>query len=128
MCEKEELDLTTEEIQLEELTPKLSTSLRDATRTLSKNSEYEQQTDNPSCRPTIAVASFDKSEQANKPKQPKFQSIEDLIDMVLVDPGIMATDSLPTVYRTEIKMRSWRFPWRTAGTRFTKPAIADWWS
>ena len=121
VCEKEELDLTTEEIEHEEPTPKLSTLL------LNK-SEYEQQTDNPSCRPTIAVASFDKSEQANKPKQPKFQSIEDLIDMVLVDPGIMATDSLPTVYRTEIKMRSWRFPWRTAGTRFTKPAIADWWS
>ena len=61
-----------------------------------------------------AVASFEKSEQSNKPKQPKFQSIEDLIDMVLVDPSIMATDSLPTVYRTEIKMRNWRFPWRTA--------------
>ncbi|MEH2120565.1 hypothetical protein [Nostoc sp.] len=129
VCEKEELDLTTKEIELEEPTPekpslekptpeeptpKLSTSLRDATRTLLKNSEYKQQTDNPSCRPTIAVGSFDKSEQYNKPNKPKFQSIEDLIDMVLVDPSIMATDSLPAVYRTEIKMRSWRFPWRTA--------------
>jgi hypothetical protein len=49
VCEKEELDLTTEEIELEEPTPEkpsleeptpqLPTSLRDATRTLSKNSE-----------------------------------------------------------------------------------------
>ncbi len=107
VCEKEELDLTTEKIEHEEPTPKLSTLL------LNK-SESSQQTDNPSCRPTIAAESFDKNEQANKPKQPKFQSIEDLIDMVLVDPSIMATDSLPAVYRTEIKMRNWRFPWRTA--------------
>ena len=83
VCEKEELDLTTEKIEHEEPTPKLSTSLRDAARTLLKNSKYEQQTDNPSCRPTIAAVSFDKNEQSNKPKQPKFQSIEDLIDMVL---------------------------------------------
>jgi hypothetical protein len=105
--EKEELDLTTEKIELEEPTPKLSPSL------LNK-SESTQQTDNPSCRPTLAAVSFDKNEQSNKLKKPKFQSIEDLIDMVLVDPSIMATDSLPAVYRTEIKMRNWRFPWRTA--------------
>ncbi|QFS52649.1 hypothetical protein GXM_10404 [Nostoc sphaeroides CCNUC1] len=112
VCEKEELDLTTKEIELEkpsleEPTPQLPTSL-------SKKSEYEQQTDNPSRGSTIAALSFDKNEQSNKPKKPKFQSIEDLVDMVLVDPSIMATDSLPAVYRTEIKMRGWRFPWRTA--------------
>ncbi|MEH2076502.1 MAG: helix-turn-helix domain-containing protein [Nostoc sp.] len=107
VCEKEELDLTTKEIELKEPTPKLSTSLL-------KKSESLQQTDNPSCRPTIAAVSFDKNEQSNKLKKPKFQSIEDLIDMVLLDPSIMATDSLPAVYRTEIKMRNWRFPWRTS--------------
>ncbi|MEH2164680.1 MAG: hypothetical protein V7K38_27405 [Nostoc sp.] len=122
VCEKEELDLTTKEIQLEEPTPE-KPSLEKPTpeeptpkqlTSLSKNSESLQQTDNPSCRPTIAVGSFDKNEQSNKLKKPKFQSIEDLIDMVLVDPSIMATDSLPAVYRAEIKMRNWRFPWRTA--------------
>ena len=25
----------------------------------------------------------------------------------------MASDALPTVYKSEIKMRGWRFPWRT---------------
>jgi hypothetical protein len=68
VCEKEELDLTTKQIELEEPTPekpsfeeptpKLSTSL------LNK-SESSLQTDNPSCRPTIAVGSFDKNEQSN---------------------------------------------------------------
>ncbi|MBN4004251.1 hypothetical protein [Nostoc sp. LPT] len=122
VCEKEELDLTAKEIELEEPTPEKPTPEKptpeEPTPKLStlllKNSEYKQQTDNPSCRSTIAAGSFYKNEQSNKQKLPKFQSIEDLIDMVLVDPSIMATDSLPAVYRTEIKMRSWRFPWRTA--------------
>ncbi|BDI20477.1 hypothetical protein ANSO36C_62790 (plasmid) [Nostoc cf. commune SO-36] len=115
VCETEQLNLekpTPEKPSLEEPTPEEPTPKQ--LTSLSKNSESSQQTDNPSCRPTIAVGSFDKNEQSNNPKQPKFQSIEDLIDMVLVDPSIMATDSLPTVYRTEIKMRNWRFPWRTA--------------
>ncbi|MGF2037247.1 MAG: hypothetical protein RMZ43_018325 [Nostoc sp. CmiVER01] len=116
VCEKEELDLTTKEIELEEPTPEKS-SLEESTpqqpTSLLNKSESSLQTDNPSCRPTIAVGSFDKNEQSNKSNKPKFQSIEDFIDMVLVDPSIMATDSLPAVYKTEIKMRSWRFPWRT---------------
>jgi hypothetical protein len=105
VCEKEELDLTTKEIKHEEPTPQQPALLL-------KKSESSQQTD-PSRGSTIAALSFDKNEQSNKPKKSKFQSIEDLVDMVLVDPSIMATDSLPAVYRTEIKMRGWRFPWRT---------------
>ncbi|HYW21198.1 MAG TPA: hypothetical protein VE956_18245 [Nodularia sp. (in: cyanobacteria)] len=58
VCEKEELDLTTKQIELEEPTLQQPTSL------LNK-SESSLQTDNPSCRPTIAVGSFDKNEQSN---------------------------------------------------------------
>ncbi len=115
VCETEQLNLekpTPEKPSLEESTPEESTPQQPAS--LSKNSESLQQTDNPSKGSTIAAGSFDKNEQSNNLKKPKFQSIEDLVDMVLVDPSIMATDSLPAVYRTEIKMRGWRFPWRTA--------------
>ncbi|WP_225892593.1 hypothetical protein [Nostoc sphaeroides] len=65
VCEKEKLVLTTKEIELEESTPQQPTSLRDAARTLLKKSESSQQTDNPSCRSTIAAGSFEKSEQSN---------------------------------------------------------------
>ncbi|BBD70608.1 hypothetical protein NIES4072_69750 [Nostoc commune NIES-4072] len=58
VCEKEELDLITEGIEHKEPTPKLSTLLL-------KNSKSLQQTDNPSCRPTIAGGSFEKTEQLN---------------------------------------------------------------
>ncbi|MBD2520362.1 hypothetical protein H6G93_36585 [Nostoc sp. FACHB-973] len=72
------------------------------------------QTDNPSCRPTIAAGSFDKNEQSNnKLSKQKFQSIEDLLNQVLLDPSIMASEPLPAVYKSEIKLRGWRFPWRT---------------
>lgn len=72
------------------------------------------QPDKPSCRPTIAAVSFDKAEQSNKTAtRSKFQSIGDLINQVLLDPGIMASDPLPAVYKSEIKLRGWRFPWRT---------------
>lgn len=71
------------------------------------------QTDIPSCEPTMARL-FDKNEQTNsEPHKQKFQSIEDLLNQVLLDPGIMASDPLPAVYRSEIKLRGWRFPWRT---------------
>ncbi|WP_414573803.1 hypothetical protein [Nostoc sp. CCY 9925] len=82
---------------------------------LSNQSEYEHQIDIPSCRPTIAAGLFDKNEQANKkPSKPKFQSIDDLLNHILLDPGILASEPLPAVYRNEIKLRSWRFPWRTS--------------
>ncbi|MBN3885041.1 MAG: helix-turn-helix domain-containing protein [Nostoc sp. JL34] len=115
VCETEQLNLeklTPEKPRLEESTPEEPTPQLPAS--LSKKSESSQQTDNPSRGSTIGASSFDKNEQSNNLKKPKFQSIEDLVDMVLVDPSIMATDSLPAVYRTEIKMRGWRFPWRTA--------------
>ncbi|MCC5664866.1 hypothetical protein LC653_13290 [Nostoc sp. CHAB 5784] len=63
VCEKEELDLTTEEIELEKPTPEEPT-LQQLTSLL-KKSEPSQQTDNTSCRSTIAAGSFEKSEQAN---------------------------------------------------------------
>ncbi|MGF1988858.1 MAG: helix-turn-helix domain-containing protein [Nostoc sp. ZfuVER08] len=82
---------------------------------LSTKSESSHQTDQPSCRPTMAGALFDKNEQVNnKPSKPKFQSVEDLLNQILLDPGIMASDPLPAVYKSEIKLRGWRFPWRTA--------------
>ncbi|WP_226889756.1 hypothetical protein [Nostoc sp. MG11] len=88
---------------------------------LLNKSESSQQTDNPSCGISIAAELFDyieitnntESNQASKPKSVKFQSIEDLIDQILLDPSVMASDSLPAVYKSEIKMRGWRFPWRT---------------
>lgn len=68
VCEKEELDLTTKEIELEEPTPE-KPSFEESTpklfTSLLNKSESLQQTDNPSCRPTIAVGSFDKNEQSN---------------------------------------------------------------
>ncbi|MBD6620841.1 hypothetical protein FNW02_35100 [Komarekiella sp. 'clone 1'] len=115
VCETEQTNLLEQVNQSqEEPTPQQLTSLL-------KKSEYKQQTDNPSCGLSIAAGSFDKVEQVNKaesnqasePKRVKFQSIEDLIDQILLDPSIMASDSLPAVYKSEIKMRGWRFPWRT---------------
>jgi hypothetical protein len=68
VCEKEELDLTTKEIELEKPTPEEPTlqqpTLQQPTSLL-KKSESSQQTDNPSRGSTIAAGSFDKSEQAN---------------------------------------------------------------
>ncbi|YAF99345.1 MAG: helix-turn-helix domain-containing protein (plasmid) [Nodularia sp. CChRGM 3473] len=80
---------------------------------LSIKPESSSQTDKPSCG-AILAGSFDKREQTNKgATKKKFQSIEDLLNQVLLDPGIMASDPLPAVYKSEIKLRGWRFPWRT---------------
>jgi hypothetical protein len=63
---------------------------------------------------SIIAGSFDNHEQTNnKPPKRRFDSIEDLLNQVLLDPGIMASDALPAVYKNEIKLRSMRFPWRT---------------
>ncbi|MHC5595456.1 MAG: hypothetical protein ACYTXC_05740 [Nostoc sp.] len=109
MCEKEELDLTTEEIELEEPTPQQPTSL-------SKNSESSQQTDNPSRGSTIAAGSFDKSEQSNKPQltcpYKTAQNVKELIDAWLTDPTAMSDDSLPLLVRDSIKWNRWVLPWR----------------
>ncbi|WP_392529953.1 hypothetical protein [Nostoc sp. C117] len=124
VCEKEELDLTTKEVELEEATSK-KPSLEEPTpekptpqqpTSLLKNSGSLQQTNNTSRGSTIAAGLFDKkNEQANKkPSKPKFQSIDDLLNHILLDPGILASEPLPAVYRNEIKLRSWRFPWRTS--------------
>ena len=126
VCEKEELDLTTKEIELEEPslekptpeepTPQLPTSLRDATRTLSKNSESSQQTDNPSSGSTIAAGSFEKSEQSNKLQitcpYKTARNVKELIDAWLTDPTAMSDDSLPLLVRETIKWNCWVLPWR----------------
>jgi len=107
LCVSEETDLE----QLNQDSEPIPQSLT----SLSTKSGLSHQIDNPSCRPTMAGALFDKNEQANnKPSKLKFQSVEDLLNLVLLDPGIMASDPLPAVYRSEIKLRGWRFPWRTA--------------
>ncbi|MHC5830023.1 MAG: hypothetical protein ACYT04_82370, partial [Nostoc sp.] len=70
VCEKEKLDLTTEEIELEKPTPEkpsLEESTQQLPASLSKNPESSQQTDNPSRGSTIATGSFEKTEQADKP-------------------------------------------------------------
>ncbi|MDZ7970703.1 MAG: hypothetical protein RM368_38240 [Nostoc sp. DedSLP03] len=111
VCEKEELDLTTKEIELEEPTPKQLISL-------SKNSDSSQQTDNPSCRPTIAAGSFEKSEQSNKKLQltclyKAARNVEELIDAWLTDPTAMSDDSVPLLVRETIKWNCWVLPWRS---------------
>ncbi|MBD2683259.1 MULTISPECIES: helix-turn-helix domain-containing protein [Nostoc] len=103
--ETKQTNPTSQQIQ-EQVTPDSSSSLL-------KKSETSHQTQNPASRST-APALFDNPEQMNKAKKPKLQSIEDLLNQVLLDPGIMASDPLPAVYRSEIKLRGWRFPWRTA--------------
>ncbi|WP_292854193.1 hypothetical protein [Nostoc sp. NMS8] len=116
VCEKEELDLTTEEIELEEPTPQQPTSLRDATRTLLKNPESLQQTDNTSRGSTIASGSFDKSEQSNKPQltcpYKTARNVKELIDAWLTDPTAMSDDSVPLLVRETIKWNCWVLPWR----------------
>ncbi|MEJ1930569.1 helix-turn-helix domain-containing protein, partial [Nostoc sp. NIES-2111] len=99
------LELTSLQNQ-EQPTPKSLTLL------LNK-SESLPQTENLSSGSNIPAGSFDKVEQANKQPQKKFNSVEDLLNQVLLDPGIMASESLPAVYKNEIKLRAWRFPWRT---------------
>ncbi|WP_179076293.1 hypothetical protein [Nostoc sp. C057] len=110
VCEKEELDLTTKEIELEEPTPELPTSL-------SKNSESSQQTDNPSRGSTIAGGSFEKSEQSNKPQltcpYKTAKNVKELIDAWLTDPTAMSDDCVPLLVRDSIKWNRWVLPWRS---------------
>ncbi|MBD2536432.1 hypothetical protein H6G97_47015 [Nostoc flagelliforme FACHB-838] len=120
VCEETNLDLQPN--QEEEPIPESSSSqsnqeepIPESLTSLSNQSETLHQTDIPSCRPTIAAGLFDKNEQANKkPSKPRFQSIDDLLNHILLDPGILASEPLPAVYRNEIKLRCWRFPWRTS--------------
>ncbi|MEJ6485547.1 hypothetical protein N0Y54_30320 [Nostoc punctiforme UO1] len=134
MCEETNLDLqpnqeeepipesSSSQSNQEEPIPESSSSqsnqeepIPESLTSLSNQSETLHQTDIPSCRPTIAAGLFDKNEQANKkPSKPRFQSIDDLLNHILLDPGILASEPLPAVYRNEIKLRSWRFPWRTS--------------
>ncbi|ACC85256.1 hypothetical protein [Nostoc punctiforme] len=124
VCEKEELDLTTKEIELEEPTPE-KPSLEESTpeeptpqqpTSLLKNSESLQQTDNPSRGSTIAAESFEKSEQANKLQltcpYKTAQNVKELIDAWLTDPTAMSDDSLPLLVRETIKWNRWVLPWR----------------
>ncbi|MHC0067472.1 hypothetical protein ACWATR_31990 [Nostoc sp. UIC 10890] len=120
VCEKEELDLTTKEIELEEPslekptpeepTPQQPTSLL-------KNCESSQQTDNPSCRSTIAGGSFEKCEQANKPQltcpYKTAKNVKELIDAWLTDPTAMSDDCVPLIVRDSIKWNRWVLPWRS---------------
>ncbi|MCC5633500.1 hypothetical protein LC613_39235 [Nostoc sphaeroides CHAB 2801] len=119
VCEKEELDLTTEEIELEEPTPE-KPSLEEPTlqqpTSLSKNSESLQQTDNTSRGSTIAGGSFDKSEQSNKLQltcpYKTARNVKELIDAWLTDPTAMSDDCVPLLVRDSIKWNRWVLPWR----------------
>ncbi|MBG1268738.1 hypothetical protein [Nostoc sp. WHI] len=119
VCEKEKLDLTTEEIELEKPTPE-KPSLEESTlqlpASLSKKSESSQQTDNPSRGSTIAAGLFEKSEQSNKPQltcpYKTARNVEELIDAWLTDPTAMSDDSLPLLVRETIKWNRWVLPWR----------------
>ncbi|HYW18114.1 MAG TPA: helix-turn-helix domain-containing protein [Nodularia sp. (in: cyanobacteria)] len=112
VCETEQTELTEQPRQpeLEEPTPQQLTSLL-------KNSEFSQQTDNPSCRPTIAAGSFEKSEQSNKPQltcpYKTAKNVKELIDAWLTDPAAMSDDSVPLLVRDSIKWNRWVLPWRS---------------
>ncbi len=114
VCEKEELDLTTKEIGLEE--PSLEEPIPQQPTSLLKNSESSQQTDNPSRGSTIAGGSFEKSEQSNKLQitcpYKTAQNVKELIDTWLTDPTAMSDDSLPLLVRETIKWKCWVLPWR----------------
>ncbi|MDZ8140778.1 MAG: helix-turn-helix domain-containing protein [Nostoc sp. DedQUE04] len=112
VCETEQTELTEQPRQpeLEEPTPQQPTSL-------SKNSEYEQQTDNPSRGSTIAAGSFEKSEQSNKPQltcpYKTAQNVKELIDAWITDPTAFADDFVPLVVREKIKWNRWVLPWHS---------------
>ncbi|MBN3948827.1 MAG: hypothetical protein HWQ38_21140 [Nostoc sp. NMS7] len=122
--EKEELDLTTEEIELEKPTPEESTSEEPTSEeptpqqptSLLKNSESSQQTDNPSRGSTIAAGSFEKSEQSNKLQltcpYKTARNVKELIDAWLTDPTAMSDDCVPLLVRDSIKWNCWVLPWR----------------
>ncbi|WP_265277590.1 hypothetical protein [Nostoc sp. KVJ3] len=114
VCEKEEVDLTTKEIELEK--PNLEEPTPQQPALLSKNSESSQQTDNPSSGSTIAPGSFDKSEQSNKPQltcpYKTARNVKELIDAWLTDPTAMSDDCVPLLVRDSIKWNCWVLPWR----------------
>ncbi|WP_335116823.1 hypothetical protein [Nostoc sp.] len=91
-------------------TPQLPTSL-------SKNSEFSQQTDNPSRGHNTAAWSFDKSEQTNKLQltcpYKTAQNVKELIDAWLTDPTAMSDDCVPLKVRDSIKWNRWVLPWRS---------------
>ncbi|WP_228058601.1 hypothetical protein [Nostoc sp. LEGE 12447] len=124
VCEKEELDLTTEEIEIEEPIPE-KPSLEESTpeeptlqqpTSLLKKSESSQQTDNPSRGSTIAAGSFEKAEQSNKPQltcpYKTARNVKELIDAWLTDPTAMSDDCVPLLVRDSIKWNRWVLPWR----------------
>lgn len=111
VCETEQTELTEQPRQpeLEEPTPQLPALLL-------KKSESSQQTDNPSRGSTIAVGSFDKSEQSNKPQltcpYKTARNVKELIDAWLTDPTAMSDDCVPLLVRDSIKWNCWVLPWR----------------
>ncbi|MBD2527426.1 hypothetical protein H6G86_34865 [Nostoc sp. FACHB-133] len=120
VCEKEELDLTTEEIELEEPSLEKPTPEEPTLQlptSLSKNFESSQQTDNPSSGSTIAAGSFEKSEQANKPQltcpYKTARNVKELIDAWITDPTAFADDFVPLVVREKIKWNRWVLPWHS---------------
>ncbi|MFW9259269.1 hypothetical protein [Nostoc sp. CALU 546] len=122
VCETEQLNLekpTPEKPSLEESTPEESTSEEPTPQqptSLLKNSESLQQTDNTSCRSTIAAGSFGKSEQSNKPQltcpYKTARNVKELIDAWLTDPTAMSDDCVPLLVRDSIKWNRWVLPWR----------------
>ena len=43
----------------------------------------------------------------------KWDSVESLIESILVDPYLAATDPIPSVCRSDMRLRGWLFPWRS---------------
>jgi hypothetical protein len=43
----------------------------------------------------------------------KWESVESLIESILVDPYIEPTDSIPSAVKSEMRSRGWLFPWRS---------------
>ncbi|MEH2003231.1 MAG: hypothetical protein V7L00_31675 [Nostoc sp.] len=84
---------------------------------MSKKSESSQQTDNTSCRSTIAAGSFEKSEQSNKPQltcpYKTARNVKELIDAWITDPTAMSDDCVPLLVRDSIKWNRWVLPWHS---------------
>ena len=115
VCEKEELDLTTKEIELEK--PNLEEPTPQQPASLLKNSDSSQQTDNTSCRSTIAAGLFGFTEQPNNKLQltcpyKTARNVKELIDAWLTDPTAMSDDCVPLLVRDSIKWNRWVLPWR----------------
>ncbi|MBD2505103.1 hypothetical protein [Anabaena azotica] len=113
VCDPTQNDLTPRQ-NLDQPNPKSPASL-------SNQPESSPQNENPSSRPSIAVGSFAKSEQANNIDPYKSaKNVEELIDAWTTDPTTFADDPVPLVVREKIKWNCWVLPWHSSQRQLNK--------